>query len=229
MVSEFPNSDDIVIWCLLFHSNLAVIITGNYSISTMSNWNSFFDHKKCGQPHTQPPVFSIFRGNTNPSTSYLSYFTGLFRPLLSGLNSLAHHFNHDLISTQDYHALLTQCICSLILSFVLTKALFVLVYISTSEPSLASSDNLSLHRFFFPYDLPSFLKSQKRDVPGSSPRITYLGIFSPSSLDLNQLLNIFNFTFLPDLDPDSISGDLFISFLNVSHASDLQSGVSLYR
>lgn len=181
--------------------------------------------------HSTTQVFSIFRGNTNPSTSYLSYFTGLFRPLLSGLNSLAHHFNHDLSSTQDYYALLTQCICSLIPSFVLTKALFVLVYISTSEPSLASSDNLSLHRFLFPYDLPSFpsLKSQKRDVPGSSPRITYLGIFSPSSLNLNQLLNIFNFTFLPDLDPDSISSDLFISFLNVSHASDLQSGVSLYR
>lgn len=114
---------------------------------------------------------------------------------------------------------------------MLTKALFVLVYISTSEPSLASSDNLSLHRFFFPYDPPSSpsLKSQKRDVPGSSPRITYPGIFSPSSLDLNQLLYIFNFTFLPDLDPDSISSDLFISFLNVSHASDLQSRVSLYR
>ena len=112
-------------------------------------------------------VFSIFKGNTIPSTSYLAYFTGLFRPLLSGLNSMANHFNHDLISTQDYCALLTHRICSLIPSFVLTKALFVLVYISTSEPSLASSDNLSFHRFFLPYDLPSFpsLKSPKKRYP----------------------------------------------------------------
>lgn len=70
---------------------------------------------------------------------------------------------------------------------------------------------------------------RKRDIPRSSPRTTYLGIFSPSSLDLNQVLNVFNFTFFPDLDPDSISRDLFISFLNVSHTSDLQSGVSLYK
>lgn len=145
----------------------------------MSNWNSFFDHKQCGQPHTQPPkCFPSLRGTPSPVPRIL-----LILLVSSGLSFLAEFhgqsFNHDLSSTQDYGALLTHRICSLIPSFVLTKAWFVLVCISTSEPSLANSDNLAFHRFFFPYDLPSFpsLKSQKKRYPSILSKDNLSGYF----------------------------------------------------
>lgn len=158
MASEFPKSDDIVILCLLFHSNLAMIITGNCSISTMSNWNSLFDHKKRGQPYTQlSKCFPSLRGT--PSlvprilliwlvSSGLSFPAWIPWPIVLVMISLA---------PKIYRALPTHRICSLIPSFVLSKALFVLVYISTSEPSLASSDSLSFHRFFSPMTCHPFL------------------------------------------------------------------------
>lgn len=94
------------------------------------------------------------------------------------------------------------------------QSIFVLVYISTSEPSLANSDYLRTQILFpvLPASLSSFKVSEK-EMSWILYKDNLSGSFFPSSLDLNQLLNIFNFTFSPDLDPDSISSDLFISFL----------------
>lgn len=125
-----------------FYFNLVIIINGNRSTYKISNWNSFLTTRSISTLKCSSPIWYT----TSPVPHILLILLGLVRPLLCSANSMANHFNHALISFQDYHALIHQ-ICSSHLQVCVNQSISVLVFISTSEPSPVNSDYRSLHGF----------------------------------------------------------------------------------
>lgn len=126
-----------------FYFNLVITINGNCSTYKISNRNSFLTTRAISTRKWSSP----FWYTASPVPHILLILLGLVRPLLCSASSMANHFNHALISLQDYHALLIHQICSSRLQVCVNQSTFVLVFISTSEPSPANSDYLSLHGF----------------------------------------------------------------------------------
>lgn len=148
---------------LYVYFNLVIIINGNCSTYKILNRNSFLTTRLI----TTLTCSSPFWCTTSPVPHILLILLGLVRPLLCSANSMANHFNHALISFQDYHALLIHQLCSSCLQVCVNQSIFVLVFISAPEPSPVNSDYLSfltwifkkwsfLHVNFFPYYQPSF-------------------------------------------------------------------------
>lgn len=138
-----PSRRPLQFYDFYFHFNLVNIINGNCSTYKISNWNSFLTTRSISTLKCS----SAFWYTTSPVPHILLILRGLVRPLLCSASSMANHFNHALISLQDYHALPIHQIWSSHLQDCVNQSIFVLVFISTSEPSPVNSDYLSLHGF----------------------------------------------------------------------------------